>query len=334
MGAEAGHPPCQHRRQGRLVDHRRDRRPVPRRQSGRHHRRQQPGSTARSDEPGRAQRPVRPRRRLGRPTVRSRRLTQAPNREPPSRRPPDPPDPLAQAPFFRYGPRSPCATASAMTGASWPTSLKSARRSRADSTEATKPAAFWEWLENRRRLGELPQGLVAIGRQRLGGVAEDKTRKREGGRGMPIYDGKTKLAFCKRLGEDWQDLAIISRYPSATAPRFGRGDEPREVWEWLERRTRLGELAGALRDPLVDREELVDPVLEPPPVSVPDEAIGLAGFAVSGPAALQSRGCPDLLWPPPGDQGPAPQAGRSRAIASSWWWALRARANRRWWRPA
>ncbi|MCB1821006.1 MAG: SUMF1/EgtB/PvdO family nonheme iron enzyme, partial [Candidatus Competibacteraceae bacterium] len=34
---------------------------------------------------------------------------------------------------------------------------------------------------------------------------------------------------------------------------------------------RLGELTGALRDPLVNRKELIDQVLEPPPVSVPEK---------------------------------------------------------------
>ncbi|MDS4059061.1 MAG: SUMF1/EgtB/PvdO family nonheme iron enzyme, partial [Candidatus Contendobacter sp.] len=40
------------------------------------------------------------------------------------------------------------------------------------------------------------------------------------------------------------------------------------VWEWLERRTRLGELAGALREPCVNRKDLVDQILEPQPVFV------------------------------------------------------------------
>ncbi|HRD67024.1 MAG TPA: SUMF1/EgtB/PvdO family nonheme iron enzyme [Candidatus Competibacter sp.] len=86
---------------------------------------------------------------------------------------------------------------------------------------------------------------------------------------MPSYDGKIKLAFCKRLGQEWQDLADYFDIPIDDRAAFRLGDEPREVWEWLDRRTRLDELAGALRDPLVNRGELVDQVLEAQPVSVP-----------------------------------------------------------------
>ena len=88
---------------------------------------------------------------------------------------------------------------------------------------------------------------------------------------MSTYDGKIKLAFCKRLGRDWQDLADYFDIPISDRAAFQSGNESREVWEWLEQRNRLGELAGALRDPWVKREELVDQVLEPPPVSVPTQ---------------------------------------------------------------
>jgi hypothetical protein len=85
---------------------------------------------------------------------------------------------------------------------------------------------------------------------------------------MSTYDGKTKLAFCKRLGRDWQDLADYFDIPISDRATFRSGNEAREVWEWLERRIRLGELAAALCDPQVNRKDLVDQVLEPPPVSV------------------------------------------------------------------
>ena len=82
---------------------------------------------------------------------------------------------------------------------------------------------------------------------------------------MPSYDGKTKLAFCKRLGRDWQDLADYFEIKSSERAGFGPGNEPREVWEWLERRNRLNELPDGLR--YIDREDLVVDVLEPPPTS-------------------------------------------------------------------
>ena len=85
---------------------------------------------------------------------------------------------------------------------------------------------------------------------------------------MPTYDGKTKLALCKRLGQGWQDLADYFDIPTSDRATFRSGDEPREVWQWLERRQRLNELPDALRDPYVNRQDLVDQVLEPPPVFV------------------------------------------------------------------
>ena len=88
---------------------------------------------------------------------------------------------------------------------------------------------------------------------------------------MPPYDGKTKLAFCKRLGPEWQKLADYFDIRVSDRAAFRPGDEAREIWEWLERRNRLRELAASLRDPLIDRMDLVDQVLEPPPVCAPAE---------------------------------------------------------------
>ncbi|MEI2746605.1 MAG: SUMF1/EgtB/PvdO family nonheme iron enzyme [Ottowia sp.] len=83
---------------------------------------------------------------------------------------------------------------------------------------------------------------------------------------MPPYDGKTKLAFCDRLGNQWKKLADYFDVAIGERDRFGQGDEPREVWEWLERRNRLTELPAALR--YIDREDIVVEVLEPPPLPV------------------------------------------------------------------
>jgi len=83
---------------------------------------------------------------------------------------------------------------------------------------------------------------------------------------MPNYNGKTKLAFCGRLGNKWKDLADYFDVEISDRDRFEQSDEPREVWEWLERRTRLGELPEALR--YIGREDLVVQVLEPPPLPV------------------------------------------------------------------
>jgi len=60
------------------------------------------------------------------------------------------------------------------------------------------------------------------------------------------YSGSSKVEFCRRLGPDWFYLADLLEIPPYDQARFGRGDEVRGVWEWLENRARLGELPKAL----------------------------------------------------------------------------------------
>ncbi|MGB2679856.1 MAG: SUMF1/EgtB/PvdO family nonheme iron enzyme, partial [Candidatus Competibacter sp.] len=81
---------------------------------------------------------------------------------------------------------------------------------------------------------------------------------------MPPYDGKIKLAFCDQLGDQWKKLADYFDVAISERDRFQQGDEPRAVWQWLERRQRLNELPDALR--YIDREDLVVQMLEPPPL--------------------------------------------------------------------
>jgi hypothetical protein len=54
--------------------------------------------------------------------------------------------------------------------------------------------------------------------------------------------GKTKIAFCNRLGEDWKTLADYLQITPAEQSRFSSGDEGRGIWIWLENRQRLTEL--------------------------------------------------------------------------------------------
>jgi nucleoside phosphorylase len=58
--------------------------------------------------------------------------------------------------------------------------------------------------------------------------------------------GRVKLEVVRRLTYDWQDLADVVGVPSYETRRFRAGDEPRELWTWLESRHRLPELPGAL----------------------------------------------------------------------------------------
>jgi hypothetical protein len=68
------------------------------------------------------------------------------------------------------------------------------------------------------------------------------------------YSGKTKLAVCQRLGDNWRELATYFDIPAYEQARFERGDECRALWTWLENRRRLGELPQALT--AIGREDL------------------------------------------------------------------------------
>jgi len=113
---------------------------------------------------------------------------------------------------------------------------------------------------------------------------------------MSTYDGKTKLAFCQRLGHQWKKLADYFDVKISERDCFGQGDESRGVWEWLERRNRLHELPEALR--YIDREDLVVQVLEPLPLPVapPQSALshppypGLRSFIVKETDIFFGRG--------------------------------------------
>jgi hypothetical protein len=69
------------------------------------------------------------------------------------------------------------------------------------------------------------------------------------------YSGQTKIAVCSRLLEDWPQLADYLDVPLPDRARFDRGREPQGVWEWLEARGRLADLASALA--AIDRNDLV-----------------------------------------------------------------------------
>jgi hypothetical protein len=60
------------------------------------------------------------------------------------------------------------------------------------------------------------------------------------------FPGEVKLAFCQRVGRDWEALADLFDVPGYERQRFDAGSEPRDLWEWLENREKLGELPGGL----------------------------------------------------------------------------------------
>ncbi len=55
-----------------------------------------------------------------------------------------------------------------------------------------------------------------------------------------------KLIFVRQLGDSWKDLADAVGIAVYERAKFTQGDEPRHIWEWLDARARIGELAAAL----------------------------------------------------------------------------------------
>ncbi len=72
----------------------------------------------------------------------------------------------------------------------------------------------------------------------------------------PPVPGTVKLTVVRRLTYEWQDLADVVGVPSYETHRFRAGDEPRELWAWLESRGRLPDLPGALDE--LGRGDLAD----------------------------------------------------------------------------
>ena len=72
---------------------------------------------------------------------------------------------------------------------------------------------------------------------------------------MSVYSGKSKIDLCRRLGNEWQDLADYFEIPAYHRRQFQQGHECQAIWEWLEARKRLQELPEALKD--IEREDLL-----------------------------------------------------------------------------
>jgi hypothetical protein len=70
------------------------------------------------------------------------------------------------------------------------------------------------------------------------------------------YSGKVKMKVCQNLIQDWQGLADYFDIPLEQRYSFEAGRQPYRIWEWLEQRSRLGELEVALTD--IGRDDLVE----------------------------------------------------------------------------
>lgn len=70
------------------------------------------------------------------------------------------------------------------------------------------------------------------------------------------FDGRIKIILCRRMSDDWQDLADYFVIPPHHKKRFEKGRECQGVWEWLEARNKLDGLKEALK--FLDRDDLVE----------------------------------------------------------------------------
>ena len=80
--------------------------------------------------------------------------------------------------------------------------------------------------------------------------------ERQALRSEPVkYSGKSKFRFCERLGDSWEDLAMVFEIPKLHRARFKHGFECHGIWDWIEERNKMDGLEQALID--IDREDLI-----------------------------------------------------------------------------
>ena len=82
-----------------------------------------------------------------------------------------------------------------------------------------------------------------------------------------MLSGKTAIQLCRRLGEDWYDLARYLDIPLDRRKRFESGREGHGILDWLEERDRSHELSEALKH--IGRQDLVK-LLDMPSDSKPE----------------------------------------------------------------
>ncbi|MEV6345611.1 hypothetical protein [Actinoplanes sp. NPDC051851] len=72
----------------------------------------------------------------------------------------------------------------------------------------------------------------------------------------PTFPGTAKVAFIRKLANDWEELADLLDIPPHTKAQFRAEVPARALWEWLEVRDRLPELPAALDR--IDRKDLAE----------------------------------------------------------------------------
>jgi hypothetical protein len=77
------------------------------------------------------------------------------------------------------------------------------------------------------------------------------------------WDGKVRLAYSRRLGSDWRELAMFLDIPEHAQLKFPVGHEADGIWGWLAERERLADLPDGLS--AIGRKDLESLVSEAAP---------------------------------------------------------------------
>jgi hypothetical protein len=115
-----------------------------------------------------------------------------------------------------------------------------------------------EEFELKNRIKECRQEIERIAKEieSLNKESQQKTFILPVNPAIKRYSGIVKVKVCKNLIQDWQGLADYFDIPLEQRASFEAGRQPHRIWEWLEQRSRLGELEVALSD--IGRDDLVE----------------------------------------------------------------------------
>jgi formylglycine-generating enzyme required for sulfatase activity len=130
-----------------------------------------------------------------------------------------------------------------------------------------------------------------------------------------MFTGRQKLAFGRRLRDNWQDLVDYFDIPADQRHSFAPGRKPQGIWEWLAARQRLPEMCQRLQPTLSatvqafirpEAERLLEEIDNTATPHQRRASIGdrLADIGDPRPGVgLNSDGLPEFVWlPVPGGE--------------------------------
>ncbi|WP_030438849.1 hypothetical protein [Actinoplanes subtropicus] len=144
------------------------------------------------------------------------------------------------------------------------------------------------------------------------------------------FSGKSRVRFQQDLGPSWKDVADYFQVEPHVKARWRPGDEPSELWDFLQARRRLGELPAALAE--VGRQDLVT-VLEPEPALPPPPRRRIFVLVAAAAVLVLAAAAGLIVWQWPRDRtapGPVRLVVRPAPTATTWGTALTCPAHTQW----